>query len=551
MNHFKSGLSELVDLFCEGDLTPEQAAELEALVSQSEEARQYLLDCFQVHCELAWELRGLGEEISQPIPSDDLSDPYRPEPDARPYRGWTLAAVAVVLLLSVTLGLTSLFRGGNRGGESHSASIARIAQTSGVRWRDEAPKAIDAPLLAGSSLAIQEGLVEVAFDSGARIIVQGPAEVELQSPSSVVLRRGSLTAEVPVEARGFAVHTPNSTVVDLGTRFGVACQAGQTDVEVFLGSVLLQLPSAQAGGGPQEQPLGANSAARITGAPNQGALKIESLLAGSRHFVQSMKGSAAQLQALAEDDPHLIHFYPFEGTTTKERCRDRRGNLDLHEVAMRDGDGGGRLKFTRTGPDLSTQVAVPYRAKQFGGNRGVGLQSDSEFQPPPSMTVELLVNLSGTDMHQEGFIACAVATRHDADHCGFLVTAMRDGELACLLEGGAEWLQSGFKFIPNRWYYVASTFRAKNVDTEVNTFVADLSKKNPKLNWVVQNRIALGMPAAGALGVGKGADGKMANAYPWTGQLGLIAIYDTLLNRQTLENHLTALTPQVASAPSH
>jgi len=549
MTNFRSGLAELVELFCEGELAPHQAARLEALIAESDEARQYLMDCFQVHCDLAWELRRQGADLGQPDSSDNVPDPAISAPRPKRHRGWTFAAVAVASLLVIALGLTAVFRSGSQNSKARPTSVARIEQVKDVRWRDEMAPAIGVPLPADSKLAFQEGLAEVVFDGGARMIIQGPAEVELQSRSSAVLLRGNLTVEVPAEAHGFTVHTPNSTVVDLGTRFGVAFQAGQTEVEVFVGSVLLRVPGTQSGDGPQELPLVANSAVRVSGVPNQTGLKIETLAAGGRHFVQSMTASAAMLQALAGDDPHLIHFYPFEGQTSAERLRDRRGTLDLHEVAMRDGNGGGRLEFLRSGPDPSTQVVAPYRARQSGAARGLGLQSEAVFQPPASMTVELLLYLSGGDMSQEGFIACAVATRHDTDHCGFLVTAVRDGELACLLEGGAEWLQSGSRFKPGRWYYVASTFRAKTADTEVNTFVSDLTKKEPKLIWIVQNRLALGVPASGLLGIGKGFDGKMASAYPWAGQLGLVAIYDTLLDRQTLEKHFIALSPRASVQP--
>jgi hypothetical protein len=451
--------------------------------------------------------------------------------------------MAIALLVAVTLGLSTFFRSGAH----QTESIARIKQMQGVRWGDEMAPAIDAPLPAGSKLVIQQGLVEVVFDCAAKMILQGPAEVELQSPFSAVLRLGSLSADVPAEAHGFAVHTPNSTVVDLGTKFGVACRVEQTDVEVFAGRVLVRLDDAQSGGGPQELPLAANNAVRVNGVPGHGALKTEPLAVGSLHFIESLTASAALLQALVESDPHLIHSYPFDGATNMEKLRDRRGNLDLHQVVMRDGDGGGRLEFARTGPDPSIQVAVPCRTEQSGGARGRGLQSEAVFQPPASMTVELLLYLSRVDENQEGFTACAVATRNDSDHCGFLVTAIRDGELACLLDGGAEWLQSGFKFTPGRWYYVATTFHVKGADTEVNSFVADLSGPTTKLTWVMRNRLALGVPASGPLGIGKGFDGQAASAYPWAGQLGLVTIYDTLLDRQSLENHLRALTAKQAA----
>jgi ferric-dicitrate binding protein FerR (iron transport regulator) len=294
MSHFTLELAELADLLCEGDIAPKQAARLEAMVAQSDEAKQYLLNCFQVHCELAWEFGRQNADLSQPDPINRVPDPGVPaacaadpassERQGMQVRGWVFAAMAVALLVAVTLGLSAFFGSGSHQTESHPLNFARMGQVTDVRWCDVTAPAIDSSLSAGSKLAIQQGQVEVVFDSGAKMVLQGPAEVELQSPSSAVLRSGILTAEVPAEARGFAVHTPNCTVVDQGTRFEVDCQAGQTYVEVFVGRVLLQLDNTQSGGSPQEWPLTAGSAVRVHGVPGHGALRIERLAAGSRHF---------------------------------------------------------------------------------------------------------------------------------------------------------------------------------------------------------------------------------------------------------------------------
>ena len=273
-----------------GDIAPEQAAQLEALVARSDEARQYLSDCFQVHCELAWEFGRESRDLSQPhpdmrVPAARAADTAISGLKGKQLRGWAFAAIAVALLVAVALGLNAFFGSGSLPTTSHPESVAHIEQVSeDVRWCEAMAPAIDASLPAGSKLAIQQGMVKVVFDGGARIILQGPAEVELQSPASALLRRGSLTAEVPAEAHGFAVHTPNSTVVDLGTRFKVACQTGQTYVEVLDGKVLLRLDDTESGGSPQELRLVANNAVRVHGMPGTGALRIEQLAAGSPHF---------------------------------------------------------------------------------------------------------------------------------------------------------------------------------------------------------------------------------------------------------------------------
>ncbi|MGO9108889.1 MAG: FecR family protein [Thermoguttaceae bacterium] len=282
MSQFALELAELVDLFCEGDIAPEQAARLEALVAESDEARQYLLDCVQVHCELAWELGRENEDLEQADSLETAPALYCSEPKRKQHRVWMFAATTAALLVTLTLGLTTVSRIRGHKAESNPSSVAHIGPVKDVHWDGAAP-AIDAPLPAGSKLAFQQGLLEVAFDSGASVILQGPADVELKSNSAILLR-GSLTADVPAEARGFAVQTPNSTVVDLGTRFEVDCQAGQTYVEVFVGRVRLQLDDTQAGGSPQVLPLAAKKAVRVHGVPGHGALRIEQLTAGSLHF---------------------------------------------------------------------------------------------------------------------------------------------------------------------------------------------------------------------------------------------------------------------------
>ena len=91
---------------------------------------------------------------------------------------------------------------------------------------------------AGKPLRLDRGLAEIEFDCGARVILQGPAGLELLSGRSARLLQGVLTAHVPPRARGFTVLTPHNRVVDLGTEFGLAVdEAGAATVRVFTGEV--------------------------------------------------------------------------------------------------------------------------------------------------------------------------------------------------------------------------------------------------------------------------------------------------------------------------
>jgi FecR protein len=78
----------------------------------------------------------------------------------------------------------------------------------------------------------------VRFQKGARIVMEGPASLEIISANSARLMNGKLTAKVPESAKGFQIVTPKGKVVDLGTEFAMAVEAdGTTDVYVYSGKV--------------------------------------------------------------------------------------------------------------------------------------------------------------------------------------------------------------------------------------------------------------------------------------------------------------------------
>lgn len=82
------------------------------------------------------------------------------------------------------------------------------------------------------------GSVELTFDKGAVVSVDGPVEFRPLSTGQLELRRGRILASVPRKAIGFTVSTPTSHVVDLGTEFEVAVNdTGESDVQVHKGEV--------------------------------------------------------------------------------------------------------------------------------------------------------------------------------------------------------------------------------------------------------------------------------------------------------------------------
>ncbi len=137
--------------------------------------------------------------------------------------------------------------------ETKPEMVGRITGTADCRWADPdyAPSGPAVPL--GGKYALASGLIEIAYDSGAKVILQGPCIYEVESPRGGFLSLGKLTARVesvkPQAANPksqipnpkFAVRTPTAVVTDLGTEFGVEVSADRHNrVHVFRGRVAVR-----------------------------------------------------------------------------------------------------------------------------------------------------------------------------------------------------------------------------------------------------------------------------------------------------------------------
>jgi len=118
-----------------------------------------------------------------------------------------------------------------------TASGCKIGDALDARWTGGAQLKVG-DNLPGTILHLQSGVVELAFISGARAAIEGPAEIKVTRRNGIELRQGKLSADVPHQAIGFTVQTPNATVTDLGTRFGINAKAkDSSEVDVFEGKV--------------------------------------------------------------------------------------------------------------------------------------------------------------------------------------------------------------------------------------------------------------------------------------------------------------------------
>ena len=116
-------------------------------------------------------------------------------------------------------------------------SIAVLANVADAIGPGVADLTVGSPIRPGR-FVIESGLVQLEFLSGANVVIEGPAELDLRSTKMIVCHRGKLRVRVPEQAKGFSVDTPHYRAVDLGTEFGVSVEDGDaTEVHVFQGEV--------------------------------------------------------------------------------------------------------------------------------------------------------------------------------------------------------------------------------------------------------------------------------------------------------------------------
>lgn len=256
LQHPSPEFDQAVSDACHGLLSEEQALALNTLLLEDPAARDAYLLHVELHARLASD-----PDLFAPagIPLDpalvpDLHAPGRALRDPRPIR-WILAAAAV-LVLSLAVWWAG-WRVGSAGSRRPSGrAVALVGQVAGARW---APG--KSPLLPGSGLdpgplELKAGLAQIVFLSGARVVVEGPASLELVSATELVCRQGRLTAEVPPPAHGFRVRAPRLDVTDLGTSFGMVVGERKTELHVFEGKV-----EYRSGGTPQPRSLEGGSGA--------------------------------------------------------------------------------------------------------------------------------------------------------------------------------------------------------------------------------------------------------------------------------------------------
>jgi hypothetical protein len=351
----------------DGILTADERDRLESLIAHDDDAAAFCASYADVHAMLRWRFRPLRPDAPE---SPRENGPATPSAliDNRPAAivpvsvlqgsagsfasGWPVAYLVATVICGLGLAIGALVHVSRSTGlndpspsvvkdrsapeqpkESTSlpqmALVGRITGMVDCTWADPKTEAIlGAYVPMNRRYALASGLMEITYDTGAKVILQGPVTYEVESAAGGYLSIGKLTArlEQRSEARGqrseargqrseargqrsevrsqrsnpanqkseiinqksFAVRTPTALVTDLGTEFGVeVSKSGLTKTHVFRGSVRLERLAASGAVQGEGRVLHQNESASVGGTEG-GQITMLQPSVTSKDFVLAM-----------------------------------------------------------------------------------------------------------------------------------------------------------------------------------------------------------------------------------------------------------------------
>lgn len=238
---------EAVAAICQGSASDEQMRALNELLRTDSTARDEYVLRVEIHSRLASEpdlFASAGVEANLPAFPNVTAFPGQ-HPRRHQKLVWAVSLAACFALAAAGLWIFRPARPTERA--PTSKAVALLNNVVNAQWNNAGPVPQPGEPLEPGLLQLQSGLAQIVFYSGARVVVEGPAELRVVTQDHIIFRRGRLTADVPAQASGFRVETPHSTLIDLGTSFGLHVKERQTELHVFKGAVKLQ-SSRNAGG---------------------------------------------------------------------------------------------------------------------------------------------------------------------------------------------------------------------------------------------------------------------------------------------------------------
>ena len=252
-----ANLNRLLSQLCDGQLSPSELEEVEKYLRENPEARQTYYDYVDINTGLnnhsLERLKELDDIFTSSIPqSKSVSE--------KPATGRTRKYSSLLRYLAVTTASVTLmvcsgwFMTGRLIWEkaplvevppptnnSPDAYVATLARSTDCIWGNDNRPQFSGQRLLSKDLFLKEGIAEFRFDSGIRLVLEGPTEIKIISANSAKLISGSVVLHGYESAPEFEIVTTQAKFFDVGTEYGIKVEEdSSTELHVFEGSVRIQ-----------------------------------------------------------------------------------------------------------------------------------------------------------------------------------------------------------------------------------------------------------------------------------------------------------------------
>lgn len=210
-----------------GTLGAADRDDLMDLITRSPAAQRIYLQYFEISAMLAAESATHAEQGNLPkiVPFHPLS---------RQVKRALLAAAAVLVFAAVVAGLIKV-----------AVPVEReyaVTAAADTRWTvsGKAQESYGQPasVREGSTVRVESGTLKLRLDSGAMMVLQGPAQVSFPELTRPVVRSGWFWLDTGSSGEKFEIATPDLRIRNLGTRFGVRIpMEGSAEVHLIKGKL--------------------------------------------------------------------------------------------------------------------------------------------------------------------------------------------------------------------------------------------------------------------------------------------------------------------------
>ncbi|TWT68611.1 LamG-like jellyroll fold domain-containing protein [Crateriforma conspicua] len=240
-----------VSRWLDGSLTEGESAALQSELEKSRERRDEFVDL----CGLDADLRLISDSSIESINGES------PPPKLKKFGGFSygwmgfVSAIAAALLLVVGYGIgrdqseragqeiSMASKSEDDSKEAVETGCAVVSRLVNAKFPD-GTSFREGDSLRPGRLKLVSGGLQLDFFSGATILIEDAAELDLVSAWEARCLEGKVTVHVPPPAIGFRLLAPGMKVIDLGTEFGVRVEKGESSVHVFDGEVEAYLPGS-------------------------------------------------------------------------------------------------------------------------------------------------------------------------------------------------------------------------------------------------------------------------------------------------------------------